>query len=124
MESTIDKLTKAVSKQVGGKKSLKEMAENVCTYGASGGFHGFIYYHETTKFFIKNKALIISMIKETADSLGESPIKMIASFNCLEATEEEIGKTLYGTKKDIDANVANALSWFALEEVCRALTDV
>lgn len=123
MESTIDKLTKAVSKQVGGKKSLKEMAEDVCSHGAEGGFHGFIYYHETQNFYLKNKALIIEMAQEMADSIGEPLIAMIKAFRCLDATEEEIGKTLYGNKKTCDQMVANALAWFCLEEVARHLTD-
>lgn len=123
MESTIAKLVKATAKQVGGKDALNKMAEDVCSHGAAGGFHGFIYYHETTEFYLKNKTLIIEMAQEMADSLGEPLIEMIKSFNCLDATEEEIGKTLYGTKKNCDQIIANALAWFTLEEVARHLTD-
>ena len=121
--STIDRLVKATAKQVGGKDALKEMAQDVCIHGAAGGFHGFVYYHETALFFLKNKALIVEMAQEMADSLGEPLIGMIKSFSCLDATEEEIGKTIYGTKKNCDQMVANALAWFCLEEVARHLTD-
>ena len=121
--STIAKLVQATARQVGGKNALEEMAQDVCTHGAAGGFHGFIYYHETEKFFLKNKALIVEMAQEMADSLGEPLIGMIKNFNCLDATEEEIGLTLYGTKRNCDQMVANALAWFCLEEVSRHLTD-
>jgi hypothetical protein len=118
---TIAKLTKAVNKQTGG--NLKEIAQDVCNHGANSGFSGFIYYHETEAFYLKNKSLIVEMAKEMADSLGEPLIGMIQGFNCLDATEEEIGQTLYGNKKNCDQMVANALAWFALEEVARNLTD-
>ena len=121
--STIDRLVKATAKQVGGKDALRKMAQDVCNHGAQGGFHGFIYYHETEKFFLKNKALIVEMAQEMADSLGEPLIGMIKNFNCLDATEEEIGQTLYGTRRNCDRFVANALAWFTLEEVARHLTD-
>ena len=121
--STIDRLVKATAKQVGGKNALKEMAQDVCIHGAAGGFHGFIYYHETEEFFLKNKALIVEMAQEMADSIGESLTAMIQGFSCLDATEEEIGKTLYGTRRTVDRFVANALAWFTLEEVARHLTD-
>ena len=124
MESTtIDRLVKATAKQVGGKDALREMARDVCVHGAAGGFHGFAYYHETALFFLKNKALIVKMAQEMADSLGEPLIGMIKNFNCLDATEEEIGQTLYGTRRNCDRFVANALAWFTLEEVARHLTD-
>ena len=121
--STIDRLVKATARQVGGKNALKEMAQDVCIHGAAGGFQGFIYYHETEEFFLKNKALIVEMAQEMADSIGESLTAMIQGFSCLDATEEEIGKTLYGTRRTVDRFVANALAWFTLEEVARHLTD-
>ena len=125
MESTntIDRLVKATAKQVGGKNALKEMAQDVCIHGAAGGFHGFIYYHETEEFYLKNKTLIVEMAQEMADNLGTSLTAMIQGFSCLDATEEEIGKTLYGTRKTVDRFVANALAWFTLEEVARSLVD-
>ena len=121
--STIAKLVQATARQVGGKDALRKMAQNVCNHGAAGGFHGFIYYDETEEFFLKNKALIVEMAQEIADNLGTSLTAMIQGFSCLDATEEEIGKTLYGTRRTVDRFVANALAWFTLEEVARHLTD-
>jgi hypothetical protein len=121
---TTTKLTRAVAKQIGGMDSLKEIAQDVCNHGADVGFHGFIYYSDTTAFYKKNKAAIIELVAEMAQDLGETAIALVKGFNCLKSsTEEEIATTLYGKPSQHDQTVANALAWFALEEVCRTITD-
>lgn len=117
-------LTRAVAKQCGGFDSLKEMAPDICNHGADGGFSGFIYCSDTTEFYAKNRTEILDLAKEMAADLGENLIGLVKGFNCLKhSTEEEIGITLYGNKSQHDTQVANALAWFALEEICRELTD-
>jgi hypothetical protein len=116
------KLTNAVIKQLGGRESL----EDIANHGIDGGFTGFIYYSDTVKFFKKNRALILELAKEMASDLGENVIDMIAGFNCLtddDETRESIARCLWGRVTDNDTQVANALAWFAAEEVARTETD-
>ena len=62
-----------------------------------------------------------------AESFGMNPIEMVSGFGCLkgvEDKEEAIARGLYGRMTgDEDDNVANALAWFAAEEVARAFCD-
>jgi hypothetical protein len=46
---------------------------------------------------------------------------MVQGFRCLDATQSEIGATLYGSEHDI--YVANALAWFALETLAFEMDD-
>jgi hypothetical protein len=48
---------------------------------------------------------------------------MVKSFRSLDSTLSEIGCTLYGTKRQHDTIVANALAWYAAEEVARSFVD-
>jgi hypothetical protein len=117
------KLIRAVVRQLGGKESLEDIAR----HGIDGGFHGFIYYTDTVPFFKRNRAEIVQLVKSMADDLGEPVIDMIAGFRCLTddaETRDSIGRCLYGARlTEDDTEVANALSWFAGEEVARAFTD-
>jgi hypothetical protein len=120
---TISKLTRAVAKQVGGMETLKNIAADVCNHGADAGFNGFIYYSDTANFYQKNKPVILELLAEMAADMGESSIALVKSFNCVQATEGEIGATLYASKAHHSTNVSNALAWFALEEICRSITN-
>ena len=104
--------------------TLKDVANN----GADGGFTGFAYHTDTTKFFKKNKAIILQHAEDLAKDLGERVTQMISNFRCLNGdfSEDEIGKVIYGNWKDDDTHVviANALAWFALEEIAYKLTSV
>jgi hypothetical protein len=105
-----------------------DSVEDVINHGIDGGFGGFVYYRDTCAFYSRHKKDILRMANETAENLGENLMEMIGSFNCLKYydcrtekwTESEgheaIGKTIYGGKHD--DLVANALAWFAAEEVC------
>ena len=117
-------LVRQVVRQIGGWDSFKEHARDVSMYGASGGFAGFIYYTDTCRFYAVNRDAILEAVRDMCDGLGEEPIQFIRSFNCLDATESEVGLTLYGSKKQHDTQVANALAWFALEEVARSFEDL
>lgn len=118
-------LIRAVVRQCGGWDSFKEMAPDVANYGASGGFHGFIYYTDTLAFFHKNRDEIKKACSSLAEDLGENVLDMIGGFRCIEgSTSEEVGETLYGPKSKADTQVANCLAWYALEEVCQSYTDL
>ena len=121
-------LARAVIRQLGGWDSFKESAPDITNHGISGGFHGFIYYTDTCGFTRKNRAAIASMVETMADDLGESPLDMVAGFNCLKesVTASEVGRVLYsGRGGDPDARqlIENALAWFAGEEISRAYQD-
>jgi len=117
-------LTRAVAKQCGGFESLKEIAPNVANYGAGSGFSGFIWHSDTTEFYAKNRKAILENLENLASDLGETMIAIVKEFKCLKGySESEIGATLYGSKAKHETAVANALAWYALEEVCRELTD-
>jgi len=116
-------LIRAVIRQCGGFESFKEMAEDVSDHGASGGFHGFIYYTDTVKFTKNNKAAILEYAKEQASDFGQSMIGMIAGFGCLKMSEEETAEALYNSRSAERTNVYNALAWYALEEVARVYCD-
>lgn len=122
------KLFDAVVKQLGysptnrNNEELIDTLRDVSNHGASNGFSGFIYYSETVKFFKKNRQEIIGLCKEMASDFGQDLISFVASFNCLtdnEETRDEIGRAIYGRMRSADTLVANALAWFALEEVAR-----
>jgi hypothetical protein len=129
------KLIKAVEEQLGSEgEELKADYENVANHGADGGFSGFIYFTETFEFYRKNQKAIVAEVEALAQDLGEEPVNMVRYFNCLshdtkdrkresDYTTAEVALTLYGTPKQHNQYVANALVWFALEEVARHETD-
>lgn len=123
--SNIDaKLIRAVVRQSGGWSAFQEMAPDITQHGVSGGFSGWIYYTETIEFYAKNQALIITLAEQLADDIGYQSVQdMVKGFRCLDVTLSEIGCTLYGNKKQHDTQVANALAWFAAEDVARSFVD-
>ena len=123
--SSIDAgLIRAVIRQSGGWKSFQESAPDISKHGISGGFSGWIYYTETCQFYAKNQSLIVDLIEHQANECGyHSAQDMVKGFRSLDATLSEIGYTLYGNKPQHDTQVANALAWFAAEEVARAFVD-
>ena len=120
-------LIRAVVSRI-GKDSIKD----VNGHGIDGGFNGFIYYRDTCAFFSRHKQAILDMAKETAESLGEDLLSMVAHFNCLsnqgkpDYSQDEIARALYGreTKEQSGReNIQNAMAWFAAEEVCRMFEE-
>lgn len=122
-------LVRAVVRQMGGWDSFVEMAEDICRGGIDGGFHGFIYYHDTQPFARRNRKQIVEMASAQASEFGTGIIEMIRGFGCFrngtKPTDEEIGSALYAGK-DIDGGlpILNALAWYAGEEVARAYVDM
>ena len=123
-----ERLIRAVIWQT-GKESLRDIME----HGAAGGFPGLSYYADTVAFYKRHRAAIVELAKRLADDIGQPLTEMIASFHCLKGSGpaendmlDAIGRTVYGriAADDHDAHlVANALAWFAAEEVARAMCD-
>lgn len=116
-------LIRAVIRQVGGWESFTERAEDVVKHGASCGFGGFIYYADTCCFYAVNRKVLVDMAADLAKEMDCTLVGMVMGFNCLDATEMEVGETLFGGQSKHDTQVANALAWFALEEVSRSYVD-
>lgn len=115
-------LEKAILKQIGVSK--KEFKTNVSDYqNAQNGISGFIYYSETHEFSMKNQTLIIELLEETADSLGEDVIKMVENFGVFRPNgmDKQDKKDLYnflgGNKKTEQGTITNVLAWFAVEHL-------
>ena len=117
-------LIRAVIRQSGGWIDFQEKAPDISNYGISGGFSGWIYYTETCQFYAKNQSSIIKLVECQSDEYGyHSAQDMVKGFRSLDTTLSEIGCTLYGNKRQHDTQVANALAWFAAEEVANAYND-
>ena len=112
-------LRKAVINQLGGLEIFKQSFKDITRHGADGGFHGFIYYTETTAFFKQNRRAILAHLDAICFDLGEDRISVLKSWRCLNhLTSDEIARGLYeGGKSDEVTAVQNALAFFALEEV-------
>jgi hypothetical protein len=100
-------LTIAVIQQMGyDPKSppdeLFSTMADIENYGAAAGFHGFIYYHETSAFYDANEAAIWDALDEDADAFGESTLQFIAGFR----DAHQITHI---------ASFKNLLAWYALE---------
>jgi hypothetical protein len=69
--------------------------------------------------------LIVALVESMAEEFGQGSADMVQNFRCLgkDYTMTEIGRTLYSNKPQHDTYVANALAWFALEEVARSYVD-
>lgn len=119
-----ESLIRAVIRKAGGWQSFKEMAPDVTNHGADSGFSGFIYYTDTVKFAQRHKGVILDACRQLADDLGEPVYRMIGGFNCLKITEGEAAEAIHNPRSEDRTNVLNALSWFALEEVCRSYVDL
>ena len=117
-------LIRAVIRQSGGWLAFQEMAQDIYNHGISGGFSGWIYYTETFDFYAKNQGAIVTLVEKWANDCNISTINFVAGFRCLDAEDgQNVGKTLYGNKLQHDTQVANALAWFAAEEVTRSFVD-
>jgi len=136
------RLVRAVILQT-GKENLRDIAE----HGVNGGFSGFIYHSDTVAFFKRNRREIAELVNSMAEDLGENPVEMVCGFGCLAgfAKREDhdyngnmttprrkklaeyqpsVSRCLYGGRlTEEDTQAANALAWFAAEEVARAFCN-
>jgi len=98
--------------------------EDVINHGIDGGFNGFIYYSDTHKFAIQYRKLIVIMLEDMADQLGEDVVSMVSGFGVFRNSpinqddKRDLYKYLSGGKPEQGA-ITNVMAWFAAEEVCR-----
>ena len=138
-----ESLIQAVIDQLGDLDSLEGTLADIRNHGVDGGFPGFTYTSDCVEFFVAHRADIVALVKQMADDTGEPALEMVCCFNCLgghvrNAGEkasahirkavleysESVGRCIYGAPlTDDDDQVANALAWFAAEEVARAFED-
>lgn len=114
------KLVRSVIRQLGGKEYLQDIAN----HGISGGFSGFTWYTDTVAFYKRNRKEILTLLKKYAADFGvKSAVEVVCTFRGLEKEQESICRCLYGRVTEEDTCTANALAWFAAEEVARAFCD-
>ena len=100
--------------------------KDISNYGIQGGFRGFIYYSDTSKFYRKFRNVINEMILNSYKDYGyKSAIGMVLSFNCVNEDEENnIGACIYGGKLNEDTiYIENALTWYAVEDFAYLLNE-
>ena len=116
-----ESIIRAVIRCLGDKSYLSDIA----SHGADGGFPGFTYYSNTVTFFKKHRKEITDNLLTLADDMGEDPVKMVSSWRCVGPEfKTEVGQVVYGARlTDEHTAVANALTWYAVEEIARAMTD-
>lgn len=119
-------LQQAVLDQI-GDDDARQIAIDAGNNGANAGWSGFTYYSDTCAFASQHRTAIAACVSEMAEEMGEGVIEFVRGFNCLddETPDQAIAAALWGTCGDDDdvMQVENALAWFALEEVGRALDN-
>ncbi len=117
-------LRNAVIKQSGGLESWNEDKQYIAEGQIMGGFHGWIYYHETCAFTEANEIEIKKLLNEKAEEFGISSAEMLSNFNCLNdvsvSEAEQYLMGLMGDDHELHTSIQNALAWFAAEETARA----
>lgn len=111
---TYTDLTKAVIAQmdirihmVWPRYELRRTMRDITNHGASAGFHGFIYYHETCDFYDANQELIWEAICDDSEAFGQTPMEIIASFPYVNS----------------EMSLKNVLAWYALERAANEVTN-
>lgn len=98
--------------------------ENINGHGIDGGYSGFIYHSDTHAFAMRYRKLIVKLLEEQANELGEEVVGMVAGFGVFRRSQmdNEDKKELYkylGGGKCQQSAITNVMAWFAAEEVCR-----
>lgn len=101
-----------------------DAVNDVNNHGIDGGYNGFIYYTDTHAFAMRYRKLIVKLLEEQADSLGEEVVSMVSNFGIYRRSpmDNEDRKDLYkylGGGKCEQSAITNVMAWFAAEEVCR-----
>jgi hypothetical protein len=101
-----------------------EAISDINRHGIQGGFGNFIYYADTHKFAMRYRKLIVSLLEESADQLGEDVVSMVGNFGYFRNNpmDSEDRKDLYkylGGGRCEQSHITNLMAWFAAEEVCR-----
>lgn len=123
-------LASAVLRQLGDERITREAIDTAIEAGRRGadaGWHGFTFTRSTVVFAKRHRAAIVECIEHMATELGErGPVSLVLGFKCLpnDVTETHVAVAMYGSGQHYDRavdTVLNALAWFALEEVGRAI---
>lgn len=101
-----------------------DSVNDVNNHGINGGYSGFIWYSDTHKFAMRYRKLIVSLLEEQADQLGEDVVSMVSNFGVFRQNkmDNEDKKDLYkylGGGRNEQSTITNLMAWFAAEEVCR-----
>lgn len=102
---------------------------DVLNLGPAAGFSGFIYGHDTSKFYRRYRKTISSWLKERAAAYRVEPADMILSFPGLthypEITTDNINFCLLYNSLPHDAfiPVEHIISLVTLHEVCKLFMD-
>ena len=101
-----------------------DSVRDVNNHGINGGYSGFIWYSDTHKFAMRYRKLIVKLLEEQADSLGEDVVSMVSNFGVFRQNkmDNEDKKELYkylGGGRNEQSTITNLMAWFAAEEVCR-----
>lgn len=101
-----------------------DSVDDVNNHGINGGYSGFIYYSDTHAFAIRYRKLIVKLLEEQANGLGEEVVSMVSGFGVFRRSpmdnedRKELYKFLGGGKCEL-STITNLMAWFAAEEVCR-----
>ena len=98
--------------------------QDVNNHGIDGGYGNFIYYSDTHKFAMRYRKLIVRMLEEMANQLGEDVVQMVSGFGVFRNSpiDADDKKQLYkylGGGRNEQSTITNVMAWFAAEEVCR-----
>ena len=113
-------LINAFVNQLGGTDYLADIRN----HGTAGGFPGFTYYSDTCKFASRYRSIIVRLLEDSADQLGEDVVSMVSNFGIFRNNpmDSEDKKDLYrylGGGKCKETTIPNIMAWFAAEEVAR-----
>lgn len=116
-------LINAVIKNIG-----LDSVSDVNSHGIDGGFSGFIYYSETHAFAMRYRKLIVKLLEQQADEIGEEVTEMVSHFGVFRNSpiDNDDRKDLYkylGGGRPEQGTITNVMAWFAAEEVCRMFED-
>ena len=122
-----ENLIRAVVRQSGGMEAFAEDATDITNHGIDGGFHGWIYYADTCKFWERNRKEILEYAEFQAEEFGQGMLEMITGFGVFQndpLTVDEVARAIYQGKGAQVDTVQNVMAWFAAEEVARLYTDL
>lgn len=102
--------------------------EDINSHGIDAGFPGFTYYTDTHKFAMRYRKLIVRMLEETTDQLGEDVVSRVSHFGIFRNSpmDNEDKRDLYkylGGGRNEQSTITNVMAWFAAEEVCRMFEE-
>lgn len=105
-----------------------DSVQGVNSHGIDGGYNGFIWYSETHAFAMRYRKLIVKLLEQQADELGEEVTEMVSHFGVFRNSpmdnddRKELYKYLGGGRPE-QGTITNVMAWFAAEEVCKMFED-